>query len=84
MIEVIQPQQQKIEPYYVLHFNYMIGDADGHTDRIIDISIDNPFLERFVTLLNNLKPPKNRWGFGLTEEDIQTIEERCEKLRLLR
>lgn len=73
MIKVIQPDGRKIDPYYILRFNYMIGDADGDTEGEADVSLDNPFVERFVTLLNRLEPPQGYWGFGLEEKKIEAI-----------
>lgn len=51
----------------------MIGDADGNTQEETYVSLDNPFVERFVTLLNRLKPPKGYWGFGLVDDKIEKI-----------
>lgn len=44
------------EPYYLLKFKYMIGDANGYTSEKVKISLENPFLERLVKLLNSLEP----------------------------
>jgi hypothetical protein len=73
MIKVIQPDGRKQDPYYLLYFQYMIGDADGDTEGEAYVSLDNPFVERFVTLLNRLKPPKHYWGFGLKQDKIEEI-----------
>lgn len=73
MIEIVQPKKKKQDPYYLLEFNYMIGDADGDTQGEACVSIDNPFVERFVTLLNKLQPPKGYWGFGLEEDKLEAI-----------
>ena len=43
----------------------MIGDGDGHTNEEVELSVDNPYIERYVTLLNSLKPLKDSWGVGL-------------------
>jgi hypothetical protein len=60
----------KVKPHYLLKFNYMIGDADGYTQEEVVLSLENPFIERFVTLLNGLKPPKGRWGIVLDEYEF--------------
>ena len=59
------------KPYYRLRFYYMIGDANGETHEDVEISKDNPFLERFYTLLNKLQPVKGSWGLQLSEEDLR-------------
>ena len=63
--------KKKSKPYYELIIHYMIGDSNGYTTEEADISVDNPFLERFCKILKKLKNPKHRWGFGL---DIESIE----------
>ncbi len=59
------------KPHYLLVYNYMIGDADGETNRKVKVSLDNPFLERYVTLLNSLRPTKGTWGVTLTFERLK-------------
>lgn len=59
-------------PYYKLVFNYMIGDANGNTKYDVEVSKDNPYLERFVTLVNKLKPEKGHWGVGLDNDCIES------------
>ena len=63
-IKIVKEKQpkKKIDPYYVLKYEYMIGDADGYTSEKTEISADNPFIERYVKLLNKLKPTKGTWG----------------------
>ncbi len=72
-IKIKKPRKNKakIDPYYILRYNYMIGDADGYTTEESEISIDNPYVERYVTLLNKLKPTKGHWGLSLDEDDIE-------------
>jgi hypothetical protein len=53
------------EPCYELIYGYMIGDADGDTELEVEVSVDNPYLERFVTLLNKLEAPSGYWGLSL-------------------
>lgn len=72
MIKVVEkkPNTKKVqEPMYLLTYNYMIGDANGDTSEEIDISLNNPFIERYVTALNKLKPTKGHWGVML--EDVR-------------
>ena len=73
MIRVIEKKKKgkPQKPYYILKYNYMIGDADGDTSEKCDISIDNPFLERYVTLLNSLKPTKGTWGLCLDSTTLK-------------
>jgi len=72
MIEIIKKKvsKKKRRPYYKLVFNYMIGDANGDTTEEMITSVDNPYVERFVKLLNSLKPNKGRWGLILDTENI--------------
>jgi hypothetical protein len=63
--------KRKKKPYYLLVYNYMIGDADGYTTEEVEVSIDNPYLERYCKLLNKLKPNKGYWGLSLDEENIE-------------
>ena len=53
----------------------MIGDANGNTSEELDISTDNPYLERYVKLLNSLKPNKGSWGVMLNLEDLDSFLE---------
>lgn len=43
----------------------MIGDANGYTSRKVEVSLENPYTERFVKLLRSLKPIKGTWGIIL-------------------
>lgn len=71
MIEVIKKNKnKKVEPHYILEYNYMIGDANGDTSKKVKVSLDNPYVERYVTLLNKLKPVKGTWGLILDETNI--------------
>lgn len=56
------------KPYYRLIYKYMIGDANGDTSETVRVSIDNPYLERYYTLLNSLKPTTGHWGVMLEGE----------------
>ena len=73
MIKIKEKKQnkRKSKPYYLLVFDYMIGDADGETTEKVKLSIDNPFIERFVTLINKLKPTKGTWGIVFEEYDFE-------------
>lgn len=70
MIKIVTdvPKTSKIqEPAYLLTYNYMIGDANGDTVEEIDVSLKNPFTERYVTALNKLQPTKGHWGVMLED-----------------
>lgn len=73
MIKVILPNTLNIitEPHYILKFNYSIG---GETCDIITktarLSLNNPYIERAVYLLNNFLTGKE-----LTLEEIRTSYE---------
>jgi len=76
MIKVIENNYtaEKQEPYYDLVFNYMIGDANGHTEESADCSIeDAAFVERFVTLINGLKPLSGSWGIVFDEYEFDSF-----------
>lgn len=75
MIKVVKEKEPKKlkkpkKPYYLLVYNYMIGDANGNTSEEIELSADNPFIERYVSLLNKLQPIKGSWGIQLKHKDI--------------
>lgn len=73
MIKVLEKKKKNKKakaPYYKLKFHYMIGDGNGNTNEEVNISVNNPFLERFVTLLDKLEPCKGSWGVQLEDEDI--------------
>lgn len=69
---IIKEKNNKVccEPCYILVYNYMIGDADGSTTREAEVSLENPYIERYVTLMNSLRPVRGSWGFMLQEEDL--------------
>ena len=73
MIKVILPNTTNIitEPHYILKFNYSIG---GETSDIITkttrLSLNNPYIERAVHLLNNFLTDKE-----LILEEIRTSYE---------
>lgn len=65
MIKHIIKETKKGDPYYILKFNYMIGDSNGDTSYDVYLSDDNPHIERFCKVLNSLKPLKGHWGIIL-------------------
>lgn len=69
-IKIIKEEEKKPkkkqDPYYILKYEYMIGDANGYTNEKITVSADNPFIERYVKLLNKLEPTKGTWGIILS------------------
>ena len=73
MIEIIKtkPSKKVNQPYYSLKYNYMIGDADGNTTETVKISKDNPYLERYLVLLDKLKPTPGYWGISLEENKLK-------------
>ena len=71
-IEVIYNEKKvKTKPHYLLVYDYMIGDADGEHSEELELSLDNPHIERYVTLLNNLKPNKGFWGISLEDDRLE-------------
>ena len=59
----------RVKKSYKLKVNYMIGDADGHTDTTAVISVNNPFLQIITDALDKLKVCKGSWGIQLSNED---------------
>lgn len=74
MIKVVEKQKKNKnqDPYYKLKFNYMIGDADGHTDEVMTVSVGehDEIIERFVKLINSLRPVNGTWGIMLSGDRI--------------
>ena len=66
-----KPPKRKSKPYYILTIYYMIGDADGDTSEEVEISADNPFLERFCKILKKLRNPEGHWGISLNDESLE-------------
>lgn len=76
IVPIKQSALKKKEPYYILRYNYMIGDANGYTIKEVEISKDNPFLEWYFTLLSRVKPIKGHYGVILSKERLKrTYEE---------
>ena len=74
MIKLIEINKETVEtiiPYYTLTYNYSIGDTWGRTTQDVYLSIDNPYIERYCTLLNSIQPLKGRWGIILNEETVE-------------
>lgn len=65
--------KRKRKPYYTLKYKYMIGDANGNTERTLKLSVDNPHIERFCRLLNKLKPTKGTWGLCLDTRTLDSL-----------
>ncbi len=76
MIEIVKEnsktKKKSKKPHYILKYSYMIGDANGNQNEIVELSINNPFIEAYVTALTKLKPIKGRWGIILTCERLKT------------
>lgn len=74
MIKVVEKKKknEKQNPYYLLEFSYMIGDADGHTEEEMGAPIeDAEIIERFVKLINNLKPTSGTWGIVFSRYELK-------------
>lgn len=74
----ILPKNKKVKnitPYYELVYNYMIGDSDGDTTHVCEVSLDNTHVERFVKLVNSLKPTKGTWGIIFDENFLEKAHE---------
>ena len=75
MIKLIETNKKTVEtitPYYTLTYNYSIGDSCGYTTKEVYLSVDNPYIERYCTLLNSIQPLKGKWGIILNEETIKS------------
>lgn len=73
MIKIAEKKKNKkatVKPHYELVYNYMIGDANGNTTEEVELSIDNPYIERYCTLLGKLKPTPGHWGVMLEAHDM--------------
>ena len=74
MIKLIETNKKTVEtiiPYYTLTYNYSIVDSCGYTTKEVYLSVDNPYIERYCTLLNSIQPLKGKWGIILNEETIE-------------
>lgn len=71
-IEIVPKKTNKTKstPFYTLTYDYMIGDANGDTSEEVQLSADNPYIERYCKLLNSLKSTKGTWGITLNRNDI--------------
>ena len=61
MIKIIEKSKTTVEtvtPYYTLTYNYTIGGTSENVTREVYLSIDNPYIERAVHLLNNFLTDK--------------------------
>lgn len=69
-------KKKKQDPYYKLVYYYTIGDADGNTSEEVFLSVDNPYIEKYVLLLDKLSPTKGYWGISL---DRYRLIKHCEE-----
>lgn len=67
LVEKKKPVGKTNEPYYKLIYYYMIGDADGETQETVQLTINNPFIEKFCSLLEKIEPRKGYYGISLDE-----------------
>jgi hypothetical protein len=66
-IELIKEKiSRKQDSYYIIKYNYMIGDSNGYTSETTTLSADNPFIERYCKILNKLQATKGYWGISLS------------------
>lgn len=75
MIKLIEINKETVEtiiPYYTLTYNYSIGDTCRHITEDVYLSVDNPYIERYCTLLNSIQPLKGEWSIILNEETIES------------
>ena len=75
MIKLIETNKKTVEtiiPYYTLTYNYSIGDTCRHITEDVYLSVDNPYIERYCTLLNSIQPLKGEWNIILNEETIES------------
>jgi len=63
-------KKKKVEPHYIVKYEYIIGDSDGYTSEKVNVSLKNPYVERYVKLLNSLEPVEDKWGVMLDETDL--------------
>ena len=61
----------KVKKNYKLKIEYMIGDANGYTNKEATISINNPFLKIITRALDKLEVCKGSWGLQLKNEDYK-------------
>jgi hypothetical protein len=62
---------KKPKTNYKLKINYMIGDANGHTDEESTISLDNPFLKIITGALDKLCVLEGHCGLSLNSESFK-------------
>ena len=76
MIHLVKkvPQTEKTTPYYTLIYEYMIGDADGNTEQEVTLSKDNPYIERYCTILGKIGPTKGYYGLSLQKGRVKKCE----------
>ena len=75
MIKIIERSKTTVEtvtPYYTLIYNYTIGDTSENITREVYLSIDNPYIERYCTLLTNLLKLSKHYKLILSQETIET------------
>ena len=75
MMKILENKKstQKITPHYMLTINYMIGDADGDTQYSSEVRLENPYIERFLTLIDNLPQRPGHWGLSLDNACISDL-----------
>jgi hypothetical protein len=77
MIKILENKPKDCTPHYELVLYYMIGDSDGDIEKKVDISIENPYIEKFIKLLDSLHETKNNWGIILNSEYLnEALEEK--------
>ena len=64
---------EKVEPTYILTLYYMIGDADGDTEKSIEFKeLDEPLIKliRVLTKLDGYSP-NGHWGFIFDDHHLK-------------
>jgi len=73
----------KVKTSYNMTVYYMIGDADGNTEKKETISANNPFLMLVSDALEKLEAPKGRWGISLDSDNTYNWNFKSKKINKL-
>ncbi len=66
-----KPKAPRVKKNHKLKIFYMIGDADGHTDEEVIMSINNPFIKPLTEALDKLGEIEGHWGIMLDKEHYE-------------
>jgi hypothetical protein len=72
MIKIIRNGEEhpKQVPFYFLEIEYLLADTNRHVYSSSPILLENPYLERFVKLLNSLCTTKDNWGIIFERKNL--------------